>query len=267
MSKTVQQDHREKQARVAGEEAREKIMALSAERGRVFLDQLAGSEGADEEAERLDAEIAELERRVGIADAAADEARKQAEEKRIKEEERARQEARAEYDALVVERLPLLENVEEAFDQLDHAISAVQVLDGQHVNAATRAGLPGGGDFSGLLSGRVGSRLIHITGGRYIMHPLFEQPLTESDRMILTVDALEAEQADEQSRREEQAEERRRGEELQDLSDRIQSRRYELVRELGINNADTPPAKVAAVKPQIEEQLKREFPILQKKGS
>jgi len=76
MSKTVQQDHREAQARTAGEEARDRIMALSVERGGVFLDQISGKEGADEEAERLDAEIAELERRARLADDAALEARR-----------------------------------------------------------------------------------------------------------------------------------------------------------------------------------------------
>ncbi len=94
MSKTVQQDHREAQARTAGEEAGDRLMALSVERGRVFLDQISGKEGADEEAERLDAEIAELERRVKIAATAAEEALKQAEEAAEKERRREIREAR-----------------------------------------------------------------------------------------------------------------------------------------------------------------------------
>jgi hypothetical protein len=52
MTPTAQQDHREKQARTAGEEARRRLEERAKERGRVFLDQLAGSEGADDKAER-----------------------------------------------------------------------------------------------------------------------------------------------------------------------------------------------------------------------
>ncbi len=264
---TAQVDHREKQARTAAVEAKRRILELANERARIYLDQISGEEGSDQEAERLDREIEDLEKRAKLADAAAAEASRQADEAAEKERLREIREARKEYDQMVGERVPLLEAIETALDDLDATIGRAQVLDGQHVNAATRAGLPGAGDFAGLVGGRVASRLVHITGGRYIMHPLYERPLTESDRMVLTVSELEEEQAAEQRRREEQAEERRRVDELQVLSDRIQSRRYQLVRELGINNADTPPAKTAAVKPKIEEQLKREFPILQKKGS
>jgi hypothetical protein len=267
MSKTVQQDHREAQARTAGEEARDRIMALSVERGGVFLDQISGKEGADEEAERLDAEIAELERRARLADDAALEARRQAEEAAEKERRREIREARKEYDRMAGERAPLLERVEDSLDNLDAVLNEALDHDRLQSEVCGRAGLPGGGDFQGLLRGRVTNRLVAHILRHHIAHPAYQEPITSTDRMARTVAELEAEQADEQHRREEQAEERLRVDELQALSDRIQSRRYQLMRERGINNADTPPAKTAAVKPKIEEQLKREFPILQKKGS
>lgn len=259
---TAQVDHRERQARTAGEEARRRILELSEERARAYLDQIGNVAGADDEAERLDAEIAELEKRAKLADDAAAEAAKQAEEKRIRDEERARDEARREYDELVAERVPLLENVEEAFDQLDHAISAVQVLDGQHVDAATRAGLPGGGDFRSLVGGRVASRLVSWTGGRYISHPIYELQLTESDRMCMTVSELEEEQEAEQLLREEQAAERRLQEERAELSDKISRRRNELIKAYGGWGAEAGPGKYQAARAKADEQLTKEFPIL-----
>jgi hypothetical protein len=264
MSSTAQVDHRERQARAAGEEARRRIEERAKERARAYLDQIGNVEGADERASKLDEEIAELERRAEIADSAAAEARRQAEEKRVRDEERARQDAREEYDELARERVGLLERVEDSLDNLDAVLNEALDHDRLQSEVCTRAGLPVGGDFRGLLQGRVTNRLVAHILRHHISHPAYMEPITSTDLMARTVAELEAEQADEQSRREEQAEERRRVDELQVLSDRIQSRRYQLVRELGINNADTPPAKVAAVKPQIEEQLKREFPELTK---
>lgn len=255
-------DNRERQARAAGEEARRRILGLSEERGRVFLDQLSGREGADERAEELDREIAELERRAKIADDAAAEAAKQAEERERKREEAEIRDAREEYGELVGERRELVEAVETALDDLDAAVNRAQVAAVHHAGVAERAGLPGVGDFAGLVGGRVASRLVHITGGRYISHPIYETPLPESDRMCMTLSDLEAEEAEERRRRGEQADQLRRADELQTLSDRIASRRYELMRLHGVNNADAPPAKVAQLKPRIEEQLREEFPEL-----
>lgn len=262
---TAQVDHRERQARAAGEEARRRHEERAKERARVYLDQISGKEGADDEAERLDTEIAELERRARLADDAAAEASRQAEEAAEKERQREIREARKEYDRMVGERVGLLERVEDSLDNLDAVLNEALDHDRLQSEVCNRAGLPGGGgDFPGLLQGRVTNRLVAHILRHHIAHPAYMEPITSTDRMARTVAELEEEREAEQRKREEQAEERRRGDELQLLSDRIQSRRYELMRQLGINNADTPPAKVAAVRPKIEEQLKREFPELTK---
>jgi hypothetical protein len=267
MSATAQQDHREKQARTAGEEARRRLQERAKERGRVFLDQLAGSEGADDKAERLDAEIAELERRVKIAATAAEEALKQAEEAAEKERQREIREARKEYDRMVGERVPLLERVEDSLDNLDAVLNEALDHDRLQSEVCTCAGLPSGGDFRGLLQGRVTNRLVAHILRHHISHPAYMEPITSTDLMARTVAELEEERADEQRKRDEAAEERRRRDEQIELDGRIKARRNELLKAHGAWNADTPPGKTAAVKPKIEEQLKREFPILQKKGS
>ncbi len=262
MSKTVQQDHREAQARTAGEEARDRIMALSVSRGGVFLDQISGKEGADEEAERLDAEIAELERRARLADDAALEARRQAEEAAEKERRREIREAREEYDRMAGERAPLLERVEDSLDSLDAVLNEALDHDRLQSEVCGRAGLPGGGDFPGLLRGRVTNRLVAHILRHHIAHPAYQEPITSTDRMARTVAELEAEQADEQHRREEQAEERRLQEERAELSDKIARRRNELIKAYGGWGAEAGPGKYQAARAEADERLLKEFPIL-----
>lgn len=260
-------DARERHAREAAEEARERIVGLSGQRGRAFLDALDGDPEAEEQARALDAELSELERRVQNAELAAEEAARLREEERGAEEERARLAAREEYDQLAGERRALLEAVEDALDELDHAANTLLTHDAQQSATSARAGLPHGGDFGGLLSGRLSARLVHLMPRGFINHPVYQQPLTETDRMGLSVAELEEAQAAERRRAEEQAAKSERFRELSELSDRIATRRFLLVREYGGGRAMTPAQKHRAAVARAEEQLKKEFPILAAQAS